>query len=48
MATFTAQDVKALREETGAPMGECQSALKESDGDPVRAKEILREKGKAA
>lgn len=48
MANFTAQDVKRLREETGAPMGECQGALKESDGDYDRAKEILREKGKAA
>ena len=45
---FTAQDVKRLRDETGAPMGECQSALKESEGDYDRAKEILREKGKAA
>ena len=48
MANFTAQDVKKLRDETGAPMGECQAALKESDGDYDRAKEILREKGKAA
>lgn len=48
MANFNAQDVKKLRDETGAPMGECQSALKESDGEYERAKEILREKGKAA
>lgn len=48
MANFTAQDVKKLRDETGAPMGECQAALREADGDYDRAKEILREKGKAA
>ncbi len=48
MANFTAQDVKRLREETDAPMGEVNAALKEADGDYARAKEILREKGKAA
>ena len=48
MANFGAQDVKRLREETDAPMGECNAALKEADGDYDRAKEILREKGKAA
>lgn len=45
---FTAADVKRLREETDAPMMECNAALKEADGDFERAKEILREKGKAA
>lgn len=47
MANYTAQDVKKLREETDAPMMECKSALDEADGDFARAKEILREKGKA-
>ncbi|WP_038476545.1 translation elongation factor Ts [Fimbriimonas ginsengisoli] len=47
MANYTAQDVKKLREETDAPMMECKSALEESEGDFARAKEILREKGKA-
>jgi elongation factor Ts len=47
MANYTAADVKKLREETDAPMMECKSALDEADGDFARAKEILREKGKA-
>lgn len=48
MANYSASDVKKLREDTDAPMMECKSALDEADGDMVRAKEILREKGKAA
>jgi len=48
MPNYTAQDVKKLREETDAPMMECKSALDEADGSFDRAKEILREKGKAA
>lgn len=45
---YTAADVKKLREETDAPMMECKQALDEADGSYERAKEILREKGKAA
>lgn len=45
---YTAADVKRLREETDAPMMECKAALDEAGGDYDRAKEILREKGKAA
>jgi elongation factor Ts len=48
MPTISAADVKKLREETDAPMMECKSALEEAGGDMARAKEILREKGKAA
>jgi elongation factor Ts len=48
MPNYTAADVKRLREETDAPMMECKSALDEADGNFDRAKEILREKGKAA
>ncbi|MEZ0326067.1 MAG: translation elongation factor Ts [Fimbriimonas sp.] len=48
MANYTAQDVKKLREETDAPMMECKAALDEADGNFDRAKQILREKGKAA
>jgi elongation factor Ts len=48
MANYTAADVKRLRDETDAPMMECKSALEEAGGDFERAKEILREKGKAA
>lgn len=45
---YTMQDVKRLREETDAPMLEVKGALDEADGNFERAKEILREKGKAA
>jgi elongation factor Ts len=38
-------DVKALRDETGAGMMDCKSALVESGGDIEIAKKILREKG---
>lgn len=48
MPNYTAQDVKRLREETDAPMMECKGALDEADGDFEKAKQILREKGKAA
>ena len=48
MANYTAQDVKKLREETDAPMMECKGALDEADGDYEKAKNLLREKGKAA
>jgi elongation factor Ts len=44
----SAADVKKLRDETDAPMMECKAALEEANGDYERAKEILREKGKAA
>lgn len=40
--------VKKLREETDAPIMECKNALVEAEGDLEKAKEILREKGKAA
>lgn len=45
---FTAADVKKLRDETDAPMMECKAALTEANGDFAKAKDILREKGKAA
>ncbi len=48
MPNYGAADVKKLREDTDAPMMECKAALDEADGDFDRAKEILREKGKAA
>ena len=40
----TAQDVKALRERTGAGMMDCKKALTESGGDVDQAIEILRKK----
>ena len=45
---FTAQDVKALREQTGVGMMECKKALVEADGDMEKAFEYLRERGLAA
>ena len=43
--SFTMKDVSELKELTGAGMMNCQSALKEANGDKVKAAEILREKG---
>ena len=40
----SAQDVKALRERTGAGMMDCKKALTESAGDVEQAIEILRKK----
>ncbi|MEP6695956.1 MAG: translation elongation factor Ts [Pseudonocardiales bacterium] len=45
MAKYTATDIKALRELTGAGMLDCKKALDESDGEMQRAVEILRVKG---
>ncbi|HZD69473.1 MAG TPA: translation elongation factor Ts [Actinomycetes bacterium] len=44
---ITSAQVKALREATGAGMMDCKRALQEADGDLERAKQILRETGKA-
>ncbi|MDO4888897.1 MAG: translation elongation factor Ts [Actinomycetaceae bacterium] len=45
MANFTAADIKALREKTGAGMMDVKKALDEADGDAVKAEEIIRVKG---
>lgn len=45
MANYTAQDVKTLREATGAGMMDCKKALDETDGDFNSAIELLRVKG---
>jgi elongation factor Ts len=47
MAEFTAQDVKRLRDATGAGMMDAKRALTESDGDFEAAAKWLREKGLA-
>ncbi len=47
MADISAKDVAALRKLTGAGMMDCKNALAENDGDIERAKDWLREKGKA-
>jgi elongation factor Ts len=44
----SAQDVKALREKTGAGMMECKKALEETNGDAAAAEKLLKEKGLAA
>lgn len=42
---FTAKDVMALREKTGAGMMDCKKALTDADGDMEKAMELLRERG---
>src|SRR5215212_4395679 len=46
--TVSAQDVKSLRERTGAGIMDAKSALQESGGDLDKAIEILRVKGQAS
>jgi elongation factor Ts len=43
--TISAQDVKCLREETGAGMMDCKKALEKACGSIEKAKQILREEG---
>jgi len=43
----SAEDVKRLRELTGAGMMDCKRALQEAGGDIDRAQELLRERGLA-
>ena len=45
--SFTAKDVKALRDATGAGMMDAKKALEAADGDIEAAKQALREKGLA-
>lgn len=45
---ITAEQVRILRERTGAGMMDCKRALEETSGDQERAVAILREKGLAA
>ena len=47
MADFTAKDVQALRQATGAGMMDAKKALTEADGDMEAARKLLREKGLA-
>jgi elongation factor Ts len=41
------EDVKKLREASGAPMMECKKALEEAGGDQEKAHTILRKRGQA-
>ena len=45
MANFTTDDVKRLRERTGAGVMDCRNALEEASGDLEAAIEVLRLKG---
>ncbi len=47
MSAISAQDVKALRDRTGAGMLACRDALSEADGDLDKAVELLRTRGEA-
>lgn len=38
-------DLKKLREETGAGIADCREALSETDGDIAKAKDYLKKKG---
>jgi elongation factor Ts len=48
MADISAEQVKQLRERTGAGFMDCKKALAEADGDLDKATTILRERGLAA
>jgi elongation factor Ts len=45
---ITADQVKRLREKTGAGMMECKTALQEADGQEEKAIDLLRKKGLAS
>jgi elongation factor Ts len=45
MTDISAQQVRELRERTGAGMMDCKQALQDADGDMARAEELLRERG---
>ena len=45
---ISVDSIKALRELTGAGIMDSKNALQESNGDPVKAEEILRQKGIAS
>jgi elongation factor Ts len=45
MIKITINQVKDLRERTGAPVIECRNALQQADGDEKQAMAILKKKG---
>ena len=47
MAKISVEDIKKLREETGAGLLDCKKALEEAGGDFEKAKQIIKEKGLA-
>ena len=42
---ISVDDIKSLREQTGAGVMDCRNALTEADGDVAKAMGVLREKG---
>jgi elongation factor Ts len=48
VSPVSAEDVKALRDRTGAGILDCRAALEEAGGDPDKAVEILRVRGQAS
>ena len=48
ITAVTAEQVKALREKTGAGMMECKHALQEAEGNEEKAIELLRKRGLAS
>ena len=47
MSAITSEQVMSLRNQTGAGVMDCKSALTESAGDLAKAVELLRKKGLA-
>lgn len=45
--SYSAQDVKALREKTGAAIMDCKKALEEAGGDMKKAEELVKARGLA-
>jgi len=45
MTKITIEEIKKLREKTGAPVLECRQALEEAKGDLKKAESILKKKG---
>jgi elongation factor Ts len=45
--SFSASDVKALREKTGAAIMDCKKALEEAQGDMNKAEELVKARGLA-
>ncbi len=48
MTTISAENVRLLRDQTGAKMMDCKNALVEANGDIPKSIEILRKKGLAS
>mgnify|MGYP000505809761 CR=1 FL=1 len=43
--SISVDQIKTLREETGAGIADCRQALEEANGDMSKAKEVLKQKG---